>query len=235
MKLISFFAVFLSLVVIIQARFGQEHTKKAEATYAGVRDTSQGTGKEEQAGNLSGAMVRALLAAAPTCDQQDRADEIIDLGISVGGKKKKEFIKFARAYRQLERNTPHPGQPSKLCKKTPRHKELRGLKQAQDPTGKKEKKCTKHDKKCKKHKGGKNKAETNPVGGVKMPKIIRKNHDYYVNGNAFNGDVDAAHERQCNIQRNKCLDKFNGGDRSFTFKDCEDQTIVCKDGPPVFD
>ncbi|RIA82093.1 hypothetical protein C1645_674353, partial [Glomus cerebriforme] len=84
-------------------------------------------------GNLSDAMVRALLAKAPTCDQQDRADEIIDLGEELGGKKKEQLIKVARTYRQLERNTPKAGQPSALCKKKPRHKELDGLVQAQDP------------------------------------------------------------------------------------------------------
>ncbi|PKY41533.1 hypothetical protein RhiirA4_339302 [Rhizophagus irregularis] len=81
-------------------------------------------------------MVRALLAKAPTCDQQDRADEIIDLAIEIGGDKKEKLIKVAKTYRQLERNTPKAGQPSELCKKKPRHKELDGLVQAQDPTGK---------------------------------------------------------------------------------------------------
>jgi hypothetical protein len=137
-------AVFLSLAITSQAipmefdkrRFGQEHTPKADATYEAVRDLSQGTGKEEQAGNLSGAMVRALLAKAPTCDQQDRADEIIDLAYEIGGVKKEKLIKVAKTYRQLERNTPKEGQPSELCKKSPRHQELDGLVQEQDPTGK---------------------------------------------------------------------------------------------------
>ncbi|CAB4395299.1 unnamed protein product [Rhizophagus irregularis] len=146
MKLNLVLSVFFSFALIPQAfpmalnfdkrRFAQEHTAKAEATYTAVRNISLGTGKEQQAGDLSGAMVRALLAKAPTCDQQDRADEIIDLAIEIGGDKKEKLIKVAKTYRQLERNTPKAGQPSELCKKKPRHKELDGLVQAQDPTGK---------------------------------------------------------------------------------------------------
>src|ERR1051325_11056035 len=102
MKFTIIYAVFLSLFAINQAtpldkrRFGQEHTPKADATYQAVKDIAHGTDKEEQAGNLSGAMVRALLAKAPVCDQQDRADEVIDLGYSLGGKKKEQLIKVAR-------------------------------------------------------------------------------------------------------------------------------------------
>ncbi|GBC01560.1 hypothetical protein RclHR1_04230005 [Rhizophagus clarus] len=140
------FFFLLSLTIVHQAvpvavrlsrrRFGQEHTPQADTTYQAVKDIAKGTNKEEQAGNLSGAMVRALLAKATTCDQQDRADEIIDLAISLGGERKKKLIKVAKKYRQLERNTPKAGQPSALCHKPPRHKELDGLVQAQDPTGK---------------------------------------------------------------------------------------------------
>jgi hypothetical protein len=235
MKLTLVFTVFSLLVVVTQAsptyfnkrRFGQEHTPRADATYKAVKDIAQGSGSEEQAGNLSGAMVRALLAKAPTCDQQYRADEIIDLAIKLGGNRKKGLIKVAKMYRKLERNTPKQGQPSELCKKTPRHKELKGLTQAQDPTGK--------DKgKDKPGKGGKNKAETNPVGGVKMPRIVKKDGDFLVKGIGFNGDVDAAHNRQCDIQHNLCFNKFNSGDRSFSGQDCENQNPVCKAGPPVF-
>lgn len=146
MKLHLVLSVFFSFALISQAfpmtlnfdkrRFSQEHTPKADATYAAVKEISVGTGKEQQAGDLSGAMVRALLAKAPTCDQQDRADEIIDLAIEIGGDKKEKLIQVAKTYRQLERNTPKAGLPSELCKKKPRHKELDGLVQAQDTTGK---------------------------------------------------------------------------------------------------
>src|ERR1043165_935767 len=144
MKPTSVFAVLFLLAAGTQAlpmhhdkrRFGVEHTPEADAAFQEVKDIAQGTDKEAQAGNLSGAMVRALLAKAPTCDQQDRADEIIDLAIEIGGDKKEKLIKVAKTYRQLERNTPKAGQPSELCKKKPRHKELDGLVQAQDLTGK---------------------------------------------------------------------------------------------------
>ncbi|CAI2164565.1 19518_t:CDS:1 [Funneliformis geosporum] len=237
MKFALIFAVTLALVATTQSapmilskrRFGQEHTPKADGTFKDIKDIAKGTNKEEQAGNLSGAMVRALLAKAPTCDQQNRADEVIDLAYELGGKKEKQLIKVAKIYRQLERNTPKAGQPSALCKKQPRHKELYGLVQAQDPTGKGKTPGKGSDKGK-----GENYAETHPVGGVKMPKIQKVDGDFVVNGNKFNGDVNAAQNRQCDIQHNLCFNKFNGGDRSFSGADCDKQTNVCKSGPPVF-
>uniref|UniRef100_A0A1D1ZL47 Late protein n=1 Tax=Anthurium amnicola TaxID=1678845 RepID=A0A1D1ZL47_9ARAE len=271
MKLSSVLSVLLSFAIVSQAvpmdlskrRFGVEHTPEADATFQDVKDLAQGSDKEAQAGNLSGAMVRALLAKAPACDQQDRADDVIDLGRQFGGDKEQQFIKVAQTYRQLERNTPNAGQASELCTKPPRNKELDGLTQAQDPTGKakdpadtgkgKDKAkdpadtCT-----CKakdpvdtgKAKDptntgdnpantGDNTAETNPVGGVKMPKIQKQNGEFVVNGNSFK-DVDAAHGRQCDVQHNLCFNKFNAGDKSFSGADCDNQTNVCKSGPPVF-
>src|ERR1043165_8900841 len=143
MKPTSVFAVLFLLAAGTQAlpmhhdkrRFGVEHTPEADATFQEVKDLAQGSDKEAEAGNLSGAMVRALLAKAPACDQQDRADEVIDLGLKFGGEKLKQYIAVAKRYRQLERNTPNAGQPSELCDKEPRNKELEGLTQAQDPTG----------------------------------------------------------------------------------------------------
>ncbi|PKY13804.1 hypothetical protein RhiirB3_399418 [Rhizophagus irregularis] len=67
-----------------------------------------------------------------------------------------------------------------------------------------------------------------------MPKIEKKNDDFIVNGNGFNGNLDAAHSRQCDVQKNLCFNKFNGGDKSFSGQDCEDQVNKCKEGPPVF-
>ncbi|CAG8576478.1 13427_t:CDS:2, partial [Dentiscutata erythropus] len=345
-------------------RFGQEHTPQADATFQEVKDIAQGTDKEEQAGNLSGAMVRALLAKAPACDQQDRADEVIDLGKELGGDKLNQMVKVAQAYRQLERNTPKDGQPSALCNKAPRNKELDGLTQAQDPTGgasntqdpnaqnpantqtpttqdptggasntqdpnaqnpantqtpttqdpnskgnictspadpnttgmPKGKKAKKDKKKKKKNNGKKNNGKknngkknngkknllittnnvtssvnptstngavnadavpsstptctptstptsdssqnnqnpafANPVGGVQMP-LITKNSDgtFDVNGNNFK-NIGAAQNRQCDIQHNACFNKLNGGDKSITNTDCDNQDNVCKSGPP---
>src|ERR1043165_6710715 len=112
MKPTSVFAVLFLLAAGTQAlpmhhdkrRFGVEHTPEADATFQEVKDIAQGTDKEAQAGNLSGAMVRALLANAPACDQQDRADEVIDLGTELGGDKRDQMVKVAQTYRQLERN-----------------------------------------------------------------------------------------------------------------------------------
>ncbi|CAG8582636.1 2300_t:CDS:2, partial [Cetraspora pellucida] len=198
-------------------RFNQEHTPAADATFQEIKDIAQGTGMEGPAGDLSGAMVRALLAKAPACDQQDRADEIIELCQQLGGEKEKQMVKLAKTYRQLERNTPKAGQPSELCDKEPRNKELKGLKQAQDPTGNPKnadpatgepktgdpatavggEECA--DKKNKKKKECKNTAETKPVGEVKMPKITKDGDQFVVNGNKFQ-NLDAAHGRQCDIQ-----------------------------------
>ncbi|CAG8599294.1 12237_t:CDS:2, partial [Dentiscutata heterogama] len=228
-------------------RFGQEHTPQADATFQDVKDLAQGTDKEAQAGNLSGAMVRALLAKAPACDQQDRADEVIDLGDQLGDPTKRDqAVKIAQTYRQLERNTPNVGQPSELCNKKPRHKELDGLTQAQDPTGNNESNPpqnptgTSPDNTSQPSptsvdpKSINNDAFTNPVGGVQMP-LIKNNADgtFEVNGNKFQ-NVDAAHGRQCDIQHNLCFNKFNGGDKSFSGADCDNQNNVCKSGDPVF-
>ncbi|RIB09318.1 hypothetical protein C2G38_278075 [Gigaspora rosea] len=303
-----------SLNALEKRRFGQEHTPQADATFQAVKDLAQGTDKEAQAGNLSGAMVRALLAKAPACDQQDRADEVVDLARELGGDKEPQMIKVAQMYRQLERNTPKDGQPSELCDKQPRNKELDGLTQAQDPTGndgndgnndaatttnpnmstattppdsendgndgndgdnvpttsgttnmanptnspkdnnkgKKKGKDNKDDgegKKDPKDSGSiptdtsendstdpnVNPAEANPLGGVKMPKIQKSDDGaFIVNGNRFVTE-DAAHGRQCDIQHNLCANKSNGGDKSFSVGDCDQQNNECRDGPPVFE
>lgn len=122
-------------------RFGQEHTPKADATFQAMKDISVGTGFEAQLGDLSGAAVRALLAKAGACDQQDVADQCVDFAHQIGQKfassngpqKEKDLIKVCQTYRTLERNTPNAGQPSELCNKPPKNKELNGLVQAQDP------------------------------------------------------------------------------------------------------
>ncbi|CAG8591723.1 10885_t:CDS:2 [Racocetra persica] len=305
MKLLVVISAFMALSLTVNAapmglekrRFGQEHTPAADKTFQDVKDLAQGTENEAEAGNLSGAMVRALLAKAPACDQQDRADEIIDLSERNGIKgtaKQQQLIEVAKTYRQLERNTPNAGQPSELCDKAPRHSELDGLTQAQDPTGAKgnnpkgdnpkgdnpkgddpkddpkkkkpkkddkKKKPKKDDKKKKPKKDDKKKkpkkddpkgdnpkgtdpadpqdqnvAETNPVGGVAMPKIqnVGGERPFVVNGDSF-VNIGAAHTRQCDVQHNLCFNKFNGGDRSFSGQDCDAQNENCKAGPPVLE
>ncbi|CAG8508668.1 12681_t:CDS:2 [Ambispora gerdemannii] len=126
-------------IELTKRRFGQEHTARADGDFQKMKDIAQGTGFEAQLGDLSGAAVRALLAKAPACDQQDVADQTIDIARQIGlqGKsdskqKEKDLIEVAKDYRTLERNTPNVGQPSELCTK---NSELNGLVQAQDPTG----------------------------------------------------------------------------------------------------
>ncbi|CAG8792894.1 25272_t:CDS:2, partial [Gigaspora rosea] len=80
-----------------------------------------------------------------------------------------------------------------------------------------------------------NPAEANPLGGVKMPKIQKSDDGaFIVNGNRFVTE-DAAHGRQCDIQHNLCANKSNGGDKSFSVGDCDQQNNECRDGPPVFE
>ncbi|CAG8532627.1 16829_t:CDS:2 [Acaulospora morrowiae] len=122
-------------------RFGQEHTPRADADFQAMKDISNGTGFEAQLGDLSGAAVRALLAKAGACDQQDVADQCVDIAHQIGQKfassfgpqKEADLIKVCQDYRTLERNTPNVGQPSDLCNRPPKNKELDGLVQAQDP------------------------------------------------------------------------------------------------------
>ncbi|RHZ76934.1 hypothetical protein Glove_187g68 [Diversispora epigaea] len=274
MKLFAVVSVGLSLLSIINAtpldltkrRFGQEHTKLADKTYQAMKDAVKGTKFEEVTGNLSGEAVRALLAKAPTCEQQDVADKCVDiahqLGKEVSKDREKKLICVCQTYRKLERNTPKAGQPSKLCDRPPRNKELKGLVQAQDPTGPKThstKKSHPTTTKSKTHPTTKkshptttkskthptpppentdNEAFKHPVGGVQMPLIIKLVHggpdgDFQVLNSKFQ-QKDTAHNRQCDVQHNLCFNKFNAGDRSFQGSDCDNQNNVCKAGPPVF-
>ncbi|RHZ35596.1 hypothetical protein [endosymbiont GvMRE of Glomus versiforme] len=87
--------VVLTLVSVVSAinlekrRFGQEHTSQADACFQNMKDLSSGTGFEAELGNLSGAAVRALLAKAPACDQQDIADLTIDIARRIGQNERK--------------------------------------------------------------------------------------------------------------------------------------------------
>ncbi|GBB99805.1 hypothetical protein RclHR1_03640001, partial [Rhizophagus clarus] len=138
MKFTPVFSVFLSLAIISQAHpvnfskrsFGNESSPQVIAIFKEIRDITQGTDKEAEGADLSNEVIEALFVDAPACAQQDRADEIIDLGHSLGGKKEKRLIEIAKTFRQLERNTPN-GQPSELCVKAPKNKEINGLVQLQ--------------------------------------------------------------------------------------------------------
>ncbi|CAG8618762.1 26959_t:CDS:2, partial [Racocetra persica] len=83
-------------------------------------------------GDLQGVCIDSLLADAPPCSLQEKCDQIIDVAYFLGGKKKKDLIKLARSIVQSEKNTPFDGQHSVICKKLPRHCELKGLHFKQD-------------------------------------------------------------------------------------------------------
>ncbi|CAG8618934.1 26148_t:CDS:2 [Racocetra persica] len=129
-----------SLVNLKRRRFGQEHSSKAEGFYNCVNEQAQGTGLEADAGALVNITVFALLAKAGPCDQQDAADKCIDLAdrieVALQNKTRRDVLtECCKKYRQLERNTNGVGVQSPNCTRPPRHKELEGLVQAQDPTG----------------------------------------------------------------------------------------------------
>ncbi|CAG8541884.1 2306_t:CDS:2 [Diversispora eburnea] len=227
MKLFAVVSVALSLLSIINAapvnltkrRFGQEHTPLADKTYQDMKDAVAGTTFEQVTGDLSGEAVRALLARAPKCQQQDVADKCIDIAHQIGEEVSKDreatLIPVCQTYRKLERNTPNEGQPSELCDRPPRNKELEDDAVPND-----------------------NEAFNNPVGGVQMPLITKLSPggpegNFQVKDSKFQQEG-AAHNRQCDVQHNACFDKFNAGDRSFQGSDCDEQNNVCKAGPPVF-
>lgn len=91
-------------------------------------------------GNLAGQAITPLLAAQPECSQQDMADAIIDAAQQFDDATKANMIELAKEYRQAEKNTPpdfstNPptNRNSVFCQKAPKHAELNGLVQAQDP------------------------------------------------------------------------------------------------------
>ncbi|OAV96778.1 hypothetical protein PTTG_03568 [Puccinia triticina 1-1 BBBD Race 1] len=96
-------------------------------------------------GNLGGGSITPLLALKPPCDQQDYADKVIDAALDktngiTDQSVRDRLIQVAKLYRVAERNTKplyYPlqvGRYSLYCDKAPRHKELDGLVQKQDPT-----------------------------------------------------------------------------------------------------
>ncbi|CAG8530764.1 15774_t:CDS:2 [Racocetra persica] len=132
--------------IIERRRFGREHTPEADSVYDCMKAQVLGAGIELEAaaGALVNASVFALLVKAGACDQQNAADQCLDLADRVDAKfesnkegkaRKKALTKCCVTYRQLERNTNGDGVASANCTEAPRHKILEGLAQAQDPTG----------------------------------------------------------------------------------------------------
>ncbi|KAI0359976.1 hypothetical protein OH77DRAFT_1493446 [Trametes cingulata] len=113
-------------------RFGQEHPA--------VIDKLSSACPGQVCGNLAGQAITPLLAAQPECSQQDMADQIIDAAQQFDAATKANMIALAIEYRQAEKNTPpdfttNPptNRNSVFCQKAPKHSELAGLVQAQDP------------------------------------------------------------------------------------------------------
>ncbi|KAF8631918.1 hypothetical protein AX15_002175 [Amanita polypyramis BW_CC] len=98
----------------------------------------QSTAKWEQACLAAGGGIKCnpqsiksfdtLLAAAKACDQQDEADNMIDLAKSLGNDK--EMITLTQIFAQQPRNSPS-SQSVQYCDKAPRNSELNGLFQCQ--------------------------------------------------------------------------------------------------------
>ncbi|OAV86509.1 hypothetical protein PTTG_29866 [Puccinia triticina 1-1 BBBD Race 1] len=95
-----------------------------------------------------GGSITPLLALKPPCDQQDYADKVIDAALDktngiTDQSVRDRLIQVAKLYRVVSKSrkkyqaTHYPlqvGRYSLYCDKAPRHKELDGLVQKQDPT-----------------------------------------------------------------------------------------------------
>ncbi|KAH8094935.1 hypothetical protein BXZ70DRAFT_991890 [Cristinia sonorae] len=77
---------------------------------------------------LSVSSMTTLLIAAGPCEQQNKADEMIDLAKQLGGNK--EMIRLAQIFAQQPRNTPNSVSVP-YCQAPPRNPELNGLFQCQ--------------------------------------------------------------------------------------------------------
>ncbi|POW16531.1 hypothetical protein PSTT_01330, partial [Puccinia striiformis] len=99
-------------------------------------------------GNLGGGSITPLLAMKPPCDQQDYADKVIDAALDktngiTSEDVRKKLIEVAIKYRLAERNSKPQywpvvvGRGSLYCQKAPRHPQLKGLVQKQDPANNK--------------------------------------------------------------------------------------------------
>ncbi|POW22384.1 hypothetical protein PSHT_01269 [Puccinia striiformis] len=96
----------------------------------------------------SGGSITPLLAMKPPCDQQDYADKVIDAALDktngiTSEDVRKKLIEVAIKYRLAERNSKPQywpvvvGRGSLYCQKAPRHPQLKGLVQKQDPANNK--------------------------------------------------------------------------------------------------
>ncbi|KAJ7731318.1 hypothetical protein DFH07DRAFT_871147 [Mycena maculata] len=114
-------------------RFGQDHPA--------VLDKLRAACGGGVCAKLAGGAVTPLLAAQGECTQQDFADHIIDTGLTLNDTTTlASLVEIAKEYRQTEKNTPpdfstNPSTPrnSVFCQTAPKHAELNGLVQAQDP------------------------------------------------------------------------------------------------------
>ncbi|KAL7411484.1 hypothetical protein BDY24DRAFT_417011 [Mrakia frigida] len=118
---------------IFSRRFGQE----SPAVIQQIGSACAG----QICGVLAGSAISTLLAAAPECSQQDKADEMITAAKALpDAAQTANLIALAIEFRQVEKNTP-PGfntnpvtnRNSVFCQKAPVNSELNGLVQAQDP------------------------------------------------------------------------------------------------------
>ncbi|CAG8712804.1 6758_t:CDS:2, partial [Racocetra fulgida] len=104
------------LFAIVDARIGQEHNNAIKRLFKFKPGDGDIDGHLD---DLSGGCNDALLNNAPPCGIQDYCDQMIDVAYHLA---------------QSEKNTPEPGLRSLICKKEPRHFELKGLHFKQDPT-----------------------------------------------------------------------------------------------------
>ncbi|KAI0066468.1 hypothetical protein BV25DRAFT_1796298 [Artomyces pyxidatus] len=85
-------------------------------------------GGGEQCNPISVNAFSTLLAAAGPCDQQNNADQMVDLAKQLN--KDADMIKFAQIFAQQPRNTPS-SQSVPYCQQAPKNAELNGLFQCQ--------------------------------------------------------------------------------------------------------
>jgi hypothetical protein len=123
--IVGLVAVFaqVSALPILQKRIAQvidQSTTKWEAACLAA-------GGAERCNPLSIKAFDTLLANAGDCDQQDQADDMVDLGKSLNSE---DVIKFSQLFAQQPRNSPN-SVAIPYCQKAPRNPELKGLFQCQ--------------------------------------------------------------------------------------------------------
>jgi len=70
---------------------------------------------------------------------------------------------------------------------------------------------------------------TGALGGISAPAVTEGGRNFQVNNNADFLDLNAALNRSCDVQKNKCADAANA-DRNagFSVADCENQATACR-------